>query len=187
MKSRISTLCAVVSLLCLPCLSSCLVNHARVYEHAFEYDGVLVDKPMVHYMHGGKPYRRGTRVRVQWTRKSSWSSFGENIVGPSCWERTVIPGSESTTLCCELVRGKNGMGYAPDAEWQEATFPMELARRDPVGTTPHMVITRELDTCTDSRHITWRGLYALPTAAALFVVETPINLVSSVYHLIKYL
>ena len=64
-----------------------------MYEHAFEYDGVLVDEPTVHYMHGGKPYRRGTRVRVQWTRESSWSSFAENIVGPSRWERTMIPGS----------------------------------------------------------------------------------------------
>ena len=187
MKSRISTFCAVASLLCLPCLSSCWVNHARVYEHAFEYDGVLVDAPTVHYMHGGKPYRRGTRVRVQWTRESSWSSFGENIVGPSRWERTMIPGSESATLCRELVRRKNGMGFHPDSEWQEATFSMTHARRDPADNTPHMVRNRELTTNPDSRHITWRGLYALPTAAALFVVETPVNLVTSVYQLLKYL
>ncbi len=176
---------SVLVVLCMLCLSSCMVNHARVYEQAFEYDGVLVEEPTMHYMHGGKPYRRGTRVRTQWTRDSSWASFAENIVGPSRWELTMIPGSESVTLCRELVRGENGLVYHPDSEWQEATFSMPQALRDPADNSPHRVRAHELTTCADSQHLTWRGLYALPAAVALFVVETPVNLVSSVYHLLK--
>ena len=86
-------------------LSSCYVNHARVYEHAIEYEGIIVEEPTVHYKHEGKLYRRGTRVSVQLTRNSSWMSFKENIVGPSAWKHTKIAGSESAILCREIVRG----------------------------------------------------------------------------------
>ena len=101
-------ICCVINLLCVLSLSSCWVNNERVFEHAIEYDGVLVEDPTVHYMHEGKPYRRGVRVNWQWTRDSSWSSFGENIIGPSHWKRTAVPGSESAVYCRELVKG---VGY----------------------------------------------------------------------------
>ena len=177
----------VINLLCVLSLSSCWVNHERVFEHAIEYDGVLVEDPTVHYMHEGKPYRRGVRVNWRWTRDSSWSSFGENIIGPSYWKRTAVPGSESAVYCRELVKGEYGMRYHPDSAWQEATFPMNRARKDPLIGKSYAVNNREIDDSFEaSAHLTWRGLYALPTAAVLFVVETPVNLVTSVYYLIKY-
>ncbi len=173
-------------LIIVPCLSSCWVNHARVYEHAFEHDGVLVDEPTVHYMHEGKPYRRGVHVNWQWTRDSSWSSFKENIVGPARWNRTVVPGSESAVCYRELEKGEYGMHYHPDSAWQEANFPMNHARKDPVVGKSYAINNIEVDVFADSAHLTWRGLYALPTAAVLFVAETPVNLVTSVFYLIKY-
>ncbi len=35
-------------------LSSCMVNHARIYEHAIEYDAVKVENPRTCYRHAGK-------------------------------------------------------------------------------------------------------------------------------------
>lgn len=186
MKTPAPIFCIIINLLCVLCLSSCWINHERVFAHAIEYDGVLVEEPTVYYMHDGKPYRRGVRVNWQWTRDSSWSSFQENIVGPTHWKRTAVPGSESAVYCRELVKREYGMRYHPDSAWQEATFPMNRARKDPLIGKPYAVNNREIDAFDDSAHLTWRGLYALPAAAVLFVAETPVNLVTSVYYLIKY-
>ena len=183
MKIRDISLFVFLSLFSMLLLSSCYINHARVYEQAIEYEGIIVEEPMVHYKHEGKPYRRGTRVSVQLTRNRSWMSFKETIVGPSAWDPTKRPGSESAILCRELVRGKNGMEYHPDSQWQEPSFPMTYGHKDPVGSKSQPVLITDYD----SRHLTWRGIYAVPAAAVLLVVETPFNLLSSVYHLIKYL
>lgn len=183
MKIRDISLFVFLSLFSMLLLSSCYVNHARVYEHAIEYEGIIVEEPTVHYKHEGKLYRRGTRVSVQLTRNSSWMSFQENIVGPSAWKPTKIAGSESAILCRELVRGKNGMEYRPDSQWQESSFPMTYGHKDPVGSKRQAVLITDYD----SRRLTWRGIYALPAAAVLLVVETPYNLVSSVYYLVKYM
>lgn len=156
-------------------LSSCLVSHARLYEYAFECDGVQVEEPDTAYHHEGKAYLKGTRINVRLTRDSSYQSFGEIVVGPGRWEYSKIPGTVGKVVYRELDSEENGTKFRSGSIWQE------LDIQEPQGyKIPGISSVTEPDiyTMRDTRHLTWRGIYALPAAAALLAIELPYNIVS---------
>ncbi len=174
---RLSNLYSLLAALCVLGLSSCLVNHARVYEHAFECDGVQVDAPDTAYRHKGKEYLKGTRIGVRLTRNSSYQSFAEVIVGPARWEYSKIPGTEGEVVYRELALEKKWQTFREGSTWQVLDISESLGHKIPDATA---AATPDIYGMTETRHLTWRGVYALPAAAALLAVELPYNVVSSI-------
>lgn len=90
-------------LLCSVLLSSCMVNHARLYEHAMVCNAVEVPQPRVYLRSGGKCYVQGQRVQLRYVRPNSWIGFDEVIVTPSKWKLDIVPGSRGETVYREVV------------------------------------------------------------------------------------
>ena len=84
-------------------LSSCMVSHQRLYEHAMVCDAVAVPQPRVYLRSGGKCYVQGQRVQLRYVRPGSWVSFSEAIVSPSKWKLSIVPGSRGETVYREVV------------------------------------------------------------------------------------
>ncbi len=162
-------------------LSSCLVNHARMYEHAFECDGVLVEEPDKAYSHEGKAYLKGTRINVRLTRDSSYQSFGEIVTGPGRWEYSKIPGTVGKVVYRELTSKENRTEFRRGSTWRELDIPNPEGKKIPAIS---HATESGIYTMRDTRHLTWRGVYALPAAAALLTVELPYNIVSFLINVI---
>ncbi|MBE6416531.1 MAG: hypothetical protein E7032_08385 [Akkermansiaceae bacterium] len=171
-------------------LSSCMVNHARIYEHAIEYEAVKVENPHTCYRHAGKLYLCGRQAKAHDTRNSGHMGFKEAIVGPSRWETTMVPGTESQPVFREVEIDGKEIVFKSGSTWQTGIIPRTSPRT--VKYAPSRIRHfRELDYTRDymlwhdneSRHMTWRGLYAVPASVAVFAIECPYNIISSVFYL----
>lgn len=155
-------------------LSSCMVSHQIFYERAFEYDGISVTEPTTCYHHGGKLYVKGQRSAMRFTRSSPWLSLKEAIIGPSHCMLTSIKGSEYGPMLCHEVDYASDnfpqLFLSSDGSWQELHLPQARQQQVRVGVS-------ECHPDYDSRHMTWRAIYALPTAAvAAVAVDLPLTL-----------
>ena len=177
-------------------LSSCMVNHARLYEHAMVCDGVEVPQPRTYLRSGGKCYVQGQRVQLRYVRPGSWVSFSEAIVSPSKWKLSIVPGSRGETVYREVVvtpvalyEGEDDhpvLYRSGEIEFKEGSTWQAKA---PVRATQHTALYGCIGTAGDnstafdddqaSRRMTWRGFYALPAAAVALPVDAAVTLGSS--------
>lgn len=185
-----------LSLLCSVLLSSCMVNHARLYEHAMVCDGVEVPQPRTYLRSGGKCYVQGQRVQLRYVRPGSWVSFGEVIVSPSKWHLSIVPGSRGETVYREVVvtpvthyEGEDDhpvLYRSGEIEFKEgSTWQAEAPARATQHTAMYGCIGTAGDNSTAfdddqaSRRMTWRGVYALPAAAVALPVDAAATLGSN--------
>lgn len=155
-------------------LSSCMVSHQIFYERAFEYDGISVTEPTSFYRHGGKLYVKGQRSAMRFTRSSPWFSLKEAIIGPSHSMLTPIEGSEYGPMLCHEVNYYSNntpqLFLSSDSSWQELNLPHARRQQVQWGVS-------ECHPNTESRHMTWHAIYALPAAAvAAVAVDLPLTL-----------
>lgn len=176
LRSRLPMMICFILLCC--GLSSCMLTHQRCYEHAFATDGVYCADDAV-YRSGGKEYAKGNRVQLRNVRYRSWESFAEAYYQAG-WKMEPISGTEGEVVYHEVVADANGaMRFKNDAKW------ISLSDKD-VKRCPEKKIARnvELSDAEDARRLTWRGIYAMPLAAACFAVEVPFNVVSVTLYLL---
>ncbi len=90
-----------------------------------------------------------------------------------------IPGTEGEIVYRELEADDDGKyDFKEGSTWQ--VQPGKKFAICKGKETNYLCTTTECG----SRRLTWRGVYALPAAAACFAVEAPFNVVSSVLHVV---
>lgn len=159
-------------------LASCMRTYKRCYEHAFATDGVYCEENAV-YRIGGKEYAKGQQTALRNVRYRSWENFYEwyHIAG---WEMKPIPGTEGDIVYREVRADSDGkMEFTPQSKW--VTLQPNQATHLKNKNLRHTV---SIENPYRDRHLTWRGVYALPAAAACFAVEAPFNVVSVTVFLI---
>ena len=166
---------AVVSILLLVAslsLTSCMRTYQRCYEHAFATDGVYCAPDAV-YRSAGKKYAKGQRTQLRNVRYRSWENFHEWYYHKG-WEMQPISGTEGDIVYHELKADSKGrLQFADNTEWISAPD----GRLTPLQNKMLRQNVYISDETTD-RHLTWRGLYALPASAVCFAVEAPLNVAS---------
>ncbi len=164
-------------------LSSCLLSHQRILDHAFVFDAVRLTSDDTYYEHNGKIYIQGQRVRITqrdpdylwWHIKGSYSYY---------WK--VVPGSEGEIVYREAsLRREDGTIYLNSPEnsaWQQLQPQPSRKHRingiringfscieDEKGQKQIWSTDREKKLCS-------RALYALPAGvAALVLVDIPVT------------
>lgn len=123
-------------------LSSCMVNHARIYEHAIKYDAVKVENPRTCYRHAGKLYLCGRQVKAHETRNSGHMGFKEAIVGPSRWETTMVPGTESQPVFREVEIDEKAIVFKSGSTLADREHPPGLAPHRQIRPQPHQTLPR---------------------------------------------
>ena len=153
-------------------LTSCMRTYQRCYEHAFATDGVYCANDSV-YQGNGKMYAKGQRAQLRNVRYRSWENFYEWYYHKG-WEMHPIPGTEGETVYHELKEDSKGrLTFADSAEWI-STPDGKLTQQQNKELHQNAYVSAP----TEDRHLTWRGLYALPASAACFAVEAPLNIAS---------
>lgn len=106
-------------------------------------------------------------------RYRSWENFYEWYYHKG-WEMQPISGTEGDIVYHELKEDSEGrLLFADNTEWISAPD----GRLTPLQNKmlrQNVYISDE----TADRHLTWRGLYALPASAVSFAVEAPLNVAS---------
>lgn len=169
-------------LLCL-ILSSCLLSHQRILDHAFVFDAVRLTSINTYYERDGKIYIQGQRVQITqrdpdylwWNIKGSYSYY---------WK--VVPGSEGEIVYREasLQReyGKTYLHSPKNSEWQQ--LQPQPSRKYRVNGIQINGFTYKEDEkgqpqlwSTDKeKKLCSRALYALPAGvAALVLVDLPVS------------
>lgn len=164
-------------------LSSCLLSHQRILDHAFVFDAVRLTSYNTYYEHGGKTYIQGQRVQIAqrdpdylwWNIKGSYSYY---------WK--VVPGSEGEIVYREasLQRedGKTCLHSPKNSEWQQ--LQPQPSRKYRVNGIQINGFTYKEDEkgqpqlwSTDKeKKLSSRALYALPAGvAALVLVDIPVS------------
>ena len=174
-------------------LSSCMVSHQRLYEHAMVCDAVEVPQPGTYLRSGSKCYVQGQRVQLRYVRPGSWVGFGEAIVGESRWNWSIVPDSRGKTVYREVVvtpttryEGEDDhpvyyrsgkIKFKEGSTWH-AEAPTKATRHEAVygciGTPDDK--SSGFDDAPESRRMTWRGFYALPAAAVVLPVDVAVTL-----------
>jgi hypothetical protein len=173
------TLLSLLLLFACLSLTSCMRTYQRCYEHAFATDGVYCAPDAV-YHSNGKKYARGQRARLRNVRYRSWENFYEWYYHKG-WEMHPISGTEGETVYHELKEDAKGrLTFADNAEW----ISTPAGNLTPLqNKTLHQNVY--ISDATADRHLTWRGLYALPASAACFAVEAPLNVTSVTLFLLR--
>lgn len=164
-------------------LSSCLLSHQRILDHAFVFDAVRLTSYNTYYEHDGKTYIQGQRVQIAqrdpdylwWNIKGSYSYY---------WK--VVPGSEGEIVYREasLQReyGKTCLHSPKNSEWQQ--LQPQPSRKYRVNGIQINGFTYKEDEkgqpqlwSTDKeKKLSSRALYALPAGvAALVLVDIPVS------------
>ncbi len=153
-------------------LTSCMRTYQRCYEHAFATDGVYCTPDAV-YHSAGKNYAKGQRTQLRNVRYRSWENFYEWYHHKG-WEMQPISGTEGEIVYHELKEDSEGrLQFADNTEWISAPNG-NLTPLQNRTLRQNVYISDE----TTDRHLTWRGLYALPASAACFAIEAPLNVAS---------